>query len=375
MIADKRILLVDDDKSIRTSLAYYFRKKTKTFKTVASAEEAERVLAQDKEWDVVISDYKLPGMDGIAFLKRLRANQSQVLVALITAYANLDIVTEALRVGIHDFIQKPLKAAMISDAIERMLAKSAKRDDAAVQFADNTGQEKNENWREDLEFTIQKVTHQMNNTFMALRGKAELGLRKTPLTDDVTKFADILEILESVETLNKELMSFGKALTRRPFLPLDVMELIRRRTFAHAAMFHKAGVRLCIKNVAKIPYIVSTCEEPLIHILDNILINAVQGLAAAEGRKKEITVTVGLQNASVVVRVEDNGVGMNEHTLKKARLNGFTTRPDGNGLGLFITDKLCQIINATMQMKSLEGLGTTVSLEIPCHLDTEGGAH
>lgn len=375
MIADKRILLVDDDKSIRTSLAYYFRKKTKTFKAVASAEEAEQVLAQDRAWDVVISDYKLPGMDGITFLKRLRANQSQVLVALITAYANMDIVTEALRVGIDDFIQKPLKAAMISDAIERMLAKSSGCKDTAVQMTDDAGEENDESWREDLEFTIQKVTHQMNNTFMALRGKAELGLRKTPRIDNGTQFADILDILESVEALNKQLMTFGKVLTRRPFMPLDIMELVRRRTFAHSAMFHKAGVRLCIKNVAKAPFIVSTCEEPLIHILDNILINAVQGFATVEGREKEITVTVGSQDGCIVVRVDDNGVGMDEHTLNNARLNGFTTKPDGNGLGLFITDKLCRTIHASMRMESSEGQGTTVLLEIPRNLGTEGEAH
>jgi signal transduction histidine kinase len=373
MIADKRILLVDDDKSIRTSLAYYFRKKTKSFKAVESAEEAERVLSLDRDWDVVISDYKLPGMDGIAFLKRLRANQSQVLVALITAYANMDIVTEALRAGIHDFIQKPLKARMIFDAIERMLTKSADHCNEVVHYSDDTCEEEDERWREDLEFTIQKVTHQMNNTFMALRGKAELGLRKTPGTDDVAKFADILDILKSGETLNKELMAFGKALTPRSFMPVDVIELIRQRTFAHSTMLHEAGIRLCFKNVASAPFIVSTCEEPLIHIIDNILINAIQGFAGIEGRKREITVTVGHQKGNVVVRVDDNGIGMNPQTLEKARLNGFTTKPDGNGLGLFICSKLCQVINISMRMDSREGQGTAVTLTIPHGRDTYKG--
>jgi signal transduction histidine kinase len=375
MIADKRILLVDDDKSIRTSLTYYFRKKTKTFKAVASAEEAERVLYQDRDWDVVISDYKLPGMDGIAFLKRLRASQSQVLVALITAYASMDIVTEALRAGIHDFIQKPLKAGMISDAIERMLVKSADHHSEVVHYSDDTCEAEEERWREDLEFTIQKVTHQMNNTFMALRGKAELGLRKTSGTDDVAKFADILDILKSGETLNKELMAFGKALTTRSFMPVDVMELIRQRTFAHAAMLHEAGVRLCIKNVARAPFIVSTCEEPLNHIIDNIFINAIQGFAGIADRKKEITVTVGSRKGDVVVRVEDNGIGMTPQTLEKAGLNGFTTKPDGNGLGLFICSKLCQVINVSMRMDSREGQGTAVTLTIPHRRDTRREKH
>jgi hypothetical protein len=114
-------------------------------------------------------------------------------------------------------------------------------------YADGDGDAKDDRWREDLEFTIPKVTYQMNNAFAALRGKAELGMRKAPVNEEVKKFSDILGILDSVETLNKELMSFGKALTRRPFKSMDVMELIRHRTLAHAHMFHAAGAQLCVQ--------------------------------------------------------------------------------------------------------------------------------
>jgi signal transduction histidine kinase len=365
MIADKRILLVDDDESIRSSLTYFFRKKTKTFQAVESAEKAERLLSHDKDWDVVISDYKLPGMDGIAFLKRLRTHQSTVLVALITAYANMEIITEALRAGIHDFIPKPLKAGMISDAIERMLAKKADLAEVVVHPPADTGDEKTEGVGEDLEFIIQKVTHQMNNSFTALRGKAELGMQKSHQAKEGEKFAEILDILASVEALNKELMSFGKALTRRPFVPVDVMKLIRQRAFAHSAMIHESGVRLCIKALEGASFVVSTCEEPLIHIFDNILINAVQSVAGLEDRDKEVTVSVDPQIEGILVRVDDNGVGMPPKTLEKACLNGFTTKPDGNGLGLFISNRLCQIISAGMRMDSREGWGTTVELTIP----------
>jgi signal transduction histidine kinase len=376
MISDKRILLVDDDDSIRTSMEYFFRKKTRCFKSVPSAEAALELMVTENDWDAVISDYKLPGMDGITFLAQAKTRLPRAKTALITAYANMDVVTDALRAGVHDFIQKPLKAKMISDALERMTAESGAHAGHVSLYTDGDVDSQDDRWREDLEFTIQKVTHQMNNAFAALRGKAELGMRKAPVNEGVKKFSDILGILDSVVALNKELMSFGKALTRRPFKPVDVIELIRHRTLAHADMFHEKGARLCVQNAAQAPFLASTCEEPLVHILDNILINALQGVAGVRDRAKKISVSVGQGAATIVVQVQDNGIGMSPETLEKACANGFTTKPDGNGLGLFITNRLCQVIRASMRMDSREGQGTTVTLVLPRHegIEANGGS-
>ncbi len=373
MIANKCILLVDDDDSIRTSMAYFFRKKTRVFKTVPTAEMALDLMGTENRWDAVISDYKLPGMDGICFLKQVKARLPQVKTALITAYASMDVVTDALRAGIHDFIQKPLKAGMISDALERMTARPAVNDGEVNLYADGDAGTRDERWREDLEFTIQKVTHQMNNALTALRGKAELGQRKSSGTGESDRFADILEILSSVEALNKELMSFGKALTRRPFVSMDVLALIRQRAAAHADLIKGAGVRLTIRDAAQASFAASTCEEPLVHILDNILINAVQGVAGVAKRRKQITVAAEQCADAIVVKVTDNGVGMSPETLEKACSSGFTTKPDGNGLGLFITNRLCQVIKASLRMDSREGQGTTVTLALPRAGDDQPG--
>jgi two-component system CheB/CheR fusion protein len=103
----------------------------------------------------------------------------------------------------------------------------------------------------------------------------------------------------------------------------------------------------------------------LFHILDNILINALQGVAGVHDRPKKISVAVVCGAAAIVVQVRDNGVGMSPETLEKSCTNGFTTKPDGNGLGLFITNRLCQVIKASLRMESREGQGTTVTLALP----------
>lgn len=365
MMSETAVLLVDDDESIRASLTYFFRKKTRSFKGVPTAEAALALLGRETDWDAVISDFKLPGMDGLTFLKEVHERLPEAKTALITAYASLDIVTEALRAGVHDFIQKPFKAAMVAEAIKRMTARAAERPEATLPSAEANNRHPFPSWRDDLEFTIQKVTHQMNNAFAALRGKAELGLRKHPSARNTDKFQEILDILASVEALNKELMSFGKALSHHPLVEVDVREQIRERTLAHAAVFHEAGVRLVLKNAGNGDAIVATCADPLNHILDNILINAIQGCAGVVDRDREIIVTIIPRKERILIRVVDNGIGMDPATLDKACWKGFTTKPDGNGLGLFITQRLCRIINATMTMESQANRGTTVTIGLP----------
>ena len=84
---------------------------------LTTAEEAMIALCEQK-YDIIICDYKLPGMDGVAFFERIRESHPDALKILITAYGNENIVNEANRIGIHDFIQKPLT----TNALEESLA-------------------------------------------------------------------------------------------------------------------------------------------------------------------------------------------------------------------------------------------------------------
>jgi DNA-binding NtrC family response regulator len=112
-----KVLLVDDDQSIRVAMEYYFKKKTRTFFTVEDAEIALKFLNKEV-WDIIICDYKLPGMNGIDFFKMVDLN---VIKILITAYASNEVASKARRAGIHDFIQKPFSTKVIKDSLGRLI--------------------------------------------------------------------------------------------------------------------------------------------------------------------------------------------------------------------------------------------------------------
>lgn len=121
-LADMKILTIDDDQWIRNSLTYYFKKKALSFVALESAEEALELLTGEA-FDIVICDYKLPGMDGLAFFRQLKNRYPHVQTVLITAYGTDEVVAEATALGITEFIQKPFTTKTIEECFARILAR------------------------------------------------------------------------------------------------------------------------------------------------------------------------------------------------------------------------------------------------------------
>jgi len=106
-VSKGRILLADDEDSMRESLAEVLVEEG--YEVDMASDGLQALAAIDKaEYDVVITDLRMPGADGLAVLRRAREISPQTLVLLITAYASIETAVEALRQGAHDYILKPL---------------------------------------------------------------------------------------------------------------------------------------------------------------------------------------------------------------------------------------------------------------------------
>jgi len=116
----KSILIVEDEETLRESIKRIF---TKEGYVVEGAESAERGLAllEANAYDVIISDIILPGMDGIEMLARVREQNPDQIVIIITAYASLDTSVKALRAGAYDYIMKPIIHEEIKQIVRNAL--------------------------------------------------------------------------------------------------------------------------------------------------------------------------------------------------------------------------------------------------------------
>jgi DNA-binding NtrC family response regulator len=113
-----KILLVDDDESIRISMEYFFRHKTAEFRVVESAELGMKTLVEGEPVDIVIVDYKLPGMDGLSFLEIVKKQWPNVLTVMITAHGNHELALNAKKMGVDHFIQKPFSTRVILEGLK-----------------------------------------------------------------------------------------------------------------------------------------------------------------------------------------------------------------------------------------------------------------
>ncbi|MCK5192239.1 MAG: response regulator [Desulfobulbaceae bacterium] len=119
-LKEMKILLIDDDKWIRDSLSIFFEYEGCHLLALETAEEAMEVLKMH-DYDIIIVDYKLPGMDGLALLKRIQDSHLDAMKILITAYRSEVVISEAINMGVKEIIEKPFTSKIIEATLSRLI--------------------------------------------------------------------------------------------------------------------------------------------------------------------------------------------------------------------------------------------------------------
>lgn len=121
-----KIMIIDDEKIVGDMAKMSLEAEGYAVETFLNA-EAALVRLRDEEFDVVVTDYKMKGIDGMEVLREVRSLYPATQVIMITAFANLDAAIEALRRDVHDFFPKPVKIKQLKASIQRALQKRASR--------------------------------------------------------------------------------------------------------------------------------------------------------------------------------------------------------------------------------------------------------
>ncbi|MGD8439982.1 MAG: response regulator [Holophagae bacterium] len=117
----EKVLLVDDEEEFVETLAERMRTRGMDVATTTSGTDAlDRVDAED--FDVVVLDLKMPGIDGLEALKRIKRRRPDIQVVLLTGYATVEKGVEAIKEGALEFLEKPIDLASLTEAIHRAKA-------------------------------------------------------------------------------------------------------------------------------------------------------------------------------------------------------------------------------------------------------------
>ncbi len=113
-----KVAIVDDEADMRQSISQWLALSGFDTETYPSAEEALKSIGPEFP-GVVVSDIKMPGMDGMAFLKRLMGMDSGLPVILITGHGDVPMAVEAMRVGAYDFLEKPFNPDRMTELAKK----------------------------------------------------------------------------------------------------------------------------------------------------------------------------------------------------------------------------------------------------------------
>ncbi|MGI9384542.1 MAG: sigma-54-dependent transcriptional regulator, partial [Methyloligellaceae bacterium] len=116
-----RMLIIDDDASCRRTLELHFGERGFAVVTAQAADEGLARLAETPA-DVVISDIRMPGRDGLSLLEELRERSPNIPVVMITAFQDLESTVAALHRGAVDYVGKPIDLDELDAAVDRALA-------------------------------------------------------------------------------------------------------------------------------------------------------------------------------------------------------------------------------------------------------------
>jgi DNA-binding NtrC family response regulator len=152
------VLIVDDDLALLEALPQALRLRMGGV-TVETADSAATALARiaDRDYDAIVTDIKMPGMDGLELLDEIRTRRPDTPTLIITGHGENDLVVHALRGGAADFIQKPIDRDYFVAALYRAIREHV---------ADRQVKERQvalESWAEELERIVEKLEEELRS--------------------------------------------------------------------------------------------------------------------------------------------------------------------------------------------------------------------
>jgi len=119
-MAKHSIMVIDDEKIVGDMAKLSFEQDGYEVETFLNGESALERL-KERRFEVVVTDLKMKGVDGLEVLRSIKKLYPGVKVIMITAFANLDVAIEALRDDVHDFFPKPVKIKELKASVKRAL--------------------------------------------------------------------------------------------------------------------------------------------------------------------------------------------------------------------------------------------------------------
>src|SRR5882762_7291239 len=118
-----RVLIIDDEEHIRRMMRLTLEAAGHTVGEAGDGPEGLKLYGDGSGWDGVVLDQRMPGMDGLETLRRIKESNPRARVIMATAYASIELAVDAMKLGASDFVRKPMTPETLRNAVAAALAK------------------------------------------------------------------------------------------------------------------------------------------------------------------------------------------------------------------------------------------------------------
>lgn len=378
-----RVLIVDDDTALLQALpqAIALRMKNVHVDISDSAPGALKQV-QEHEYDSIVSDIKMPGMDGITLIEKLQSLCPETPTLLITGHGEHDLAIRALRAGAYDFIQKPIDRDYFISSLGRaiqtrqMRRQIAEQQKALEQYTHQLEQTVAERTRELREANAAKdiflsmVSHELKTPLTTLKGISQMLARRVERGDriELQNLTLLEHSVKRMERLVNDLLNTSLIETGMFSMSLqadDLVALLRELLSEHGE-----AMSATLEIPALVPELISLIDRERI---GQVMLNLLSNARKYSPSNTPITVKIESQDGQAVISVIDQGVGIPPEKLahiferfyRVPEIDVQTGSSSGVGLGLYIAKRIIDGHEGHLSVTSRPGLGSTFTVSLP----------
>jgi signal transduction histidine kinase len=367
----KKLLLVDDEKDIREILRLSLVDMGYTVFEAENGVEALRIF-KEVQPPIVLTDIKMPNMDGIELLQKIKHENPETEVVMITGHGDMDLAIKSLKYEATDFITKPINVDALEISLKRAQDKIFTRE-KLKEYTENLEtliREKTElqDHLSSLGLMISSISHGIKGLLTGLDGGMYLldsGLSQKR-EDRIKEGWDVVKLMaERIRKMVLDILYYAKERDLK-WERIDALSFAEEIAKVLAPKMSDHDIEFEKKFDTKI----GEFEVDAGHIhsaLINILDNAVDACTIDPKKKAhKISFYVGQDRNYIDFEVIDNGIGMDADIQAKIFTPFFSAKGEkGTGLGLFIANKIIEQHGGNIEVKSTLGKGTRFRIRIP----------
>ncbi len=371
-MAQLKILVVDDEPGIRSGVTrilgnfhvtYPFMDEDYTFQILEAATGEEGIEIIDREMpDILLLDNKLPGIQGVEVLEYVRKKNYDIVVAMITSYASIDVAVKAHSDGAIDFIPKPFTPQELKSSIEQITKQQYLRR--------ITHKLKVEGRKVRFQF-LSVLSHELKAPLNAVEGYLKM-MQERQMGDSLDEYASAIERslqrIDSMRHLIMDLLDFTKVSFERQ---MEKMQNVNLRELASMAVVTVSpyAIHKDIRFVTEINGCETIWADPndFEIIMNNLVSNAVK----YNNPGGTVMITLNCNEDEFSLSVADTGIGMNSEEREMlfeefSRIRNDKTRNiSGSGLGLSIVKKVVDLYHGVINVESAPDKGSVFTVIIP----------